>query len=33
MGHLDTHKFIEDMEISSINIATNMIYNKIDNFF
>lgn len=33
MGHLDTHKFIEDMEISSVNIATNMIYNKIDNFF
>lgn len=33
MGHLDTHKFIEDMEISSVNIVTNTLYNKIENFF
>lgn len=33
MAHLDTHKFIEDMEISSVNIVTNLIANKIEDFF
>lgn len=33
MAHLDTHLFIQDMEISNINIISNLIYNKIDSFF
>lgn len=33
MSNLDTHKFIEDMEVSNVNIVTNLIQNKLEEFF